>query len=162
MTVQKVSLVVAMTGNRVIANGDVIPWDVRDDRELFRSLIKGKTVVMGRSTFDLMGRKAIGAHTVVLSRSAFAVDGVDVCSDIMDAMRIAQGYGQEIFVIGGASVFALAIDLVDEMHISYIKGDYAGDKFFPQFDPADWEVVRKKEFKDFEYVVYSRKRKKAL
>ncbi len=67
MTVQKVSLVVAMTGNRVIANGDVIPWDVRDDRELFRSLIKGKTVVMGRSTFDLMGRKAIGAHTVVLA-----------------------------------------------------------------------------------------------
>lgn len=154
----KVAIVVAMAKNRVIASGDRIPWDVKEDRELFRSLVKGKTAIMGHKTFDLMKPNLPGKHNVVISSTDIDYEGIVSCRNIADAIRIAQEYGNDIFVIGGASIYAQAINLVDEMHISYIKGDYSGDKLFPEFNESEWNVEQRKEFKDFEYVVYSRKR----
>lgn len=154
----RIAIVVAMASNRVIANGDRIPWDVKEDRELFRSLVKGKTAIMGHRTFDLMKPNLPGRRNIVVSSSEVVWPDVVSCRSVVDAIRIAQGYGDDIFVIGGASIYAQAIGLVDAMHISYIKGDYKGDKLFPIFDGSEWNVESRKEFRDFEYVVYSRKR----
>ena len=154
-----VSIVVAMARNRVIASGDKIPWDVKEDRELFRDLVKGKTAIMGHRTFDLMKPNLPGRHNVVVSSSDISYGGIVSCRNIADAIGFAQGYGDDIFVIGGASIYAQAIGLVDHMHIPYIDGEYTGDKLFPEFSEKDWDVESRQRFAGFEYVVYSRKRK---
>ena len=154
-----VSIVVAMARNRVIADGDRIPWDVKEDRELFRDLVKRKTAIMGHKTFDLMKPNLPGRHNVVVSSLDINYDGIVSCRNITDAIRVAREYGDDIFVIGGASIYAQAIGLVERMHISYIDGEYAGDKFFPEFSQKDWDVKKRQKFSGFEYVVYSRKHK---
>jgi len=150
-------IIAAMTKNRVIGKDNKLPWHISEDLKNFKRLTTGNTVIMGRKTFDSIGKPLPNRHNVVVSRSVSVIEGVDVCHSFEEAMEKAKSYGKDIFVIGGGSVYALALPIADKMFISHVKKEYDGDTFFPEFNEADWDVESSEDHEEFELVVYVRK-----
>ena len=151
-----ISIVAAMTRKRVIARGGRLPWRIPKETTLYRSITKDGTVIVGRRTFYGLSNAERGRHCLVLSSTLKEADGALVCRDLGSAIKAALEIGDEIYVIGGASVYADAVKLADRMYISYIKKDYEGDLFFPEFSDKEWRVEKRTEYTEFEHVVYIR------
>ena len=87
-----------------------------------------------------------------------SVPGAVVCAGIEEAVETARSFGKTVFSAGGGSIYAQSILLADTMYLSYIKGDFEGDTYFPAFDAAEWEIARREDYSAFEFVVYQRRR----
>lgn len=149
-------LIAAMTKEGVIGKGNQLPWNIPAELKHFRKSTQGSTVIMGRRTFESIGRPLPNRHNIVLSPPDLVVSGVDVVKSIDQALDVAYGYGKDIFVIGGAQVYAQFLPLVDCLYISYIKYAYEGDVFFPSCDWYKWKEVERVDHNEFEFVVYRR------
>ena len=148
-----------MTKNRVIGKDNSLPWHIPEDLKNFKRLTEGNTVVMGRKTWQSIPEKfrpLPNRNNIVISRNISAIKGAEVCSSLEKALEKAQSYGQEIFIIGGSSIYEQFLPLADKMYISYLKKEYSGDTYFPNFNKEDWEIAEKKDFTEFEFVVYKR------
>lgn len=154
---ESLALVAGMTRSGVIGKGNSLPWHISEDLENFKKLTEGQTVVMGRNTYESIGQPLPGRKNVVINKEVVNIDGVDVRTSIPEAISKAKSYGRKVFIIGGASIYAQTIDMVDVMYISYMKKEYEGDVYFPRFKESDWEQVSRKEFSDFIFVMYKRK-----
>jgi len=148
-----------MTRNRVIGKNNSLPWHIPEDLKNFKEVTLNKTVVMGRKTFDsivsMIGKPLPNRKNIVLSRSMQPQEGVEVCSiqQILDLK-------EDAFIIGGASIYKQFLPYVDRMYISWIKKDYEGDSLFPEFSLDNFKVIEKKDFEEFEFVIYERHRSK--
>lgn len=139
----RISLIAAMSENRVIGRCGAIPWDVPADRRKFRELTMGHTLIMGRKTFQSIGRPLPGRRSIVLTRQkGFRGEGCLVAHDLLDALRMA-GDGDEVFICGGEGVYREAIPLADRIYLTIVNGAYGGDAFFPSIPNAFIEVERK-------------------
>ena len=150
----------AMATNHVIGSGDGMPWDVPEEYEHFLRLIEGHTIIIGRRSYDIFRKGLTSAHNVVVSRSGR--DSVDdksavVVPSIEDALRVARSFGETVFSAGGASIYAQTVPLAETMYLSYIKGQYTGDAYFPEFSEQEWAVEKREDHPRFEFVVYRRK-----
>lgn len=152
-----ISIIVAMTKKRVIGKNHKLPWHIGDDLKNFKKLTKGSVVIMGRKTFESIGKPLPERINIVLSSSLKCVEGIIVCKTISEALQTAQSFNSEVFIIGGGSVYAEAVPLAEKLYVSYIKGDYDGDTFFPEFDEQQWSVQERIDYPEFELVVYARK-----
>lgn len=152
-----ISIIAAMTRNRVIGKDGHLPWNIKEEKALFKKITLGSTVIMGRKTFESVGLLK-DRRNIIVSRTVRKIDGADVCGSLEEAVGKASGYGTEIFIIGGGEIFAEAIGLADRMYLSYIRKDYKGDTFFPEFDQREWKIKARKRFKDFEQIVYVKKK----
>lgn len=150
-----VILVGAMTKDHVIGQGDGMPWDIPEEYQTFIDNIRGQTVIMGRKSFDVFGPDLTSAHAIVISRGSPDV-GVPVVDSIDQALELARSYGQRIFVAGGSQIYALALPHADWMYLSEIKHDYEGDRYFPEFDHHQWQIVREDEHARFIYREWKR------
>jgi dihydrofolate reductase len=140
-----VSLIVAMTPARVIGRDNDLPWRLPDDLQRFKALTMGKPIIMGRRTWDSIGRPLPGRTSIVLSRSAgFAAAGAIVVADFERALAAA-GPVEELFVIGGAQVYALALPRADRLYLTTVHADLDGDARFPPFAAHDWREVERTE-----------------
>ena len=143
----KLSLVAAFSENRVIgADGD-LPWSLPNDMKRFMSLTLGHCIVMGRKTFDSMDRRPLPRRVnIVLSRKggiSSDSDSLRVVSDLDAAMAITREAGEdELFVIGGEAIYALALPRADCLHLTRIHAEIAGQVHFPEFDEAAWTLVK--------------------
>ncbi len=151
------SIIASMTKDRVIGKSNATPWHIKGELALFKKLTAGNTVIMGRKTFESIGRVLPDRHNIILSKTMQRVDGADVCPSLETAITKAEAYGKEIFFIGGESLFAQTIGMADRLHISYIKKDFDGDKFFPEISKKEWTEVSREDMGEFEHVLYSRK-----
>lgn len=138
-------IIAAMSENRVIGQGDRMPWDVPEEYEQYLELIRGTTVIIGRRSYEIFGRDMTAAHVVVLSRSPQPVVGATVCQNLAQVLDAAMSYGKPIFSCGGASVYEQTIPLASEMLLSTIKGEYEGDTYFPEFDAFAWRVADERD-----------------
>ena len=147
----------AMATNHVIGSGDGMPWDVPEEYEHFLRLIKGQTIIIGRRSYDIFRAGLTSAHNVVVSRSPGGGGaGTVVVPSIEEALRVAGSFGGTVFSSGGASIYAQTIPLADAMYLSYIKGQYSGDAYFPEFSEREWAVETREDHPRFEFVVYRR------
>lgn len=151
-------ILVAMTERRVIGREGRIPWHIPEELRLFRELTVGQTVVMGRRTFESIGRPLPDRRNIVLSSTLPPTPGIVVCSTLRKALAEGAAYGRKIFIIGGRQVYAEALPIADLLRISWIEGDYPGDVFFPPFDLGEWEEVHSQEYPEFRHVLYGRRR----
>ena len=147
----KVSLIWAMSRNRVIGRNNRLPWRLPKDSAFFRSITMGKPVLMGRRTFDSVGHPLPGRTNIVLTRSGFAHDGVRVAADMDAALEVAESQClidgvDECFVTGGADIYALALPRADRLYETLIDADLEGDTFFPPYDAAQFTLVAKEDF----------------
>lgn len=147
-------LIVAMTRNRVIGKGDELPWRIPEELRKFKELTYGNSIIMGRKTFNSIGRPLPGRQNIVISNTLDSMDGLFVATSIESAISIANS--SKIFFIGGREIYVKALALVDFMYISLIKDEYAGDIYFPEISINDWDEIECTEFAEFYLKKYKR------
>lgn len=141
-------LVAALARNRVIgADGDM-PWHLPADLKRFKAITLGKPMVMGRKTFEAIGRPLPGRRTIVVTRDpSWQADGVEVARDLDSAIaRAADTAPEEVIIAGGGQIYAQAIGRADRMRLTWIDVEPAGDAMFPEVDPAVWREVDRIDF----------------
>ncbi len=141
-----ISFVVAMDRNRLIGDGDALPWRLPDDMARFKEITMGHPVLMGRKTYESIPdrfRPLKGRANIVLTRQMnYEAPGCLVVHSIDDALA-AISPDEELMVIGGAQIFKELLPLVDRLYLTEIDGEYSGDVFFPELNRADWlEIAR--------------------
>lgn len=137
----QVSLIVAMAENRVIGINNTLPWHLPADLKHFKALTMGHHIVMGRKTYESIGKPLPGRTTVVVSRDrGLKLAGCTVAFSLQAALS-ACGDDTEIFVIGGAEIFSQALKFADTLYITEIKRDVAGNVSFPEFDKQEWQEI---------------------
>ncbi len=142
-----IALIAAMAENRVIGRDNQLPWRVPEDLRHFRQVTLGKPVVMGRKTYDSIGRPLPGRCNIVVSGDpAFAPEGVTVCRGLADALaearRVAIETGAaEIMVIGGATLYTAALPLARRLYLTRVHAVFEGDVLFPELPLQEWHQV---------------------
>lgn len=152
----RLAIVVAMTKDRVIGTDKGLPWHLPAELLLFKRLTMGGTVVMGYNTFKAIGHPLRGRHNIVLSRNHIELPDVQVCNSFIAGLQAAAQTARPVFVIGGAEVYRKALPLAAELHVSWIKGTYRGNHFFPGFDLSAWRICAEEPHPDFHYAHYLR------
>ena len=133
-----ISIIVAVAENGVIGNDNRLPWHLPDDLRRFKALSLGKPVVMGRRTFESIGRPLPGRTNIVVSRQpGLAIEGTTVAASL-DAALAAAGAVPEAVVIGGADIFRLALPRTNTIHLTRVHARVPGNVHFPELDPATW------------------------
>ena len=140
------SLIVAVASNGVIGRDNALPWHIPEDLRWFKQVTSGKTVVMGRKTFQSIGRPLPNRVNIVVTRDpGFAAEGVVVAHSLDEALEKGrEGGGGEILVIGGSSLFAETLLRADRFYLTEIQRDYEGDVRFPDWDRGAWREVGRK------------------
>ena len=135
------SLIVAMASNRTIGINNTLPWRIPEDLKRFKALTMGHHMIMGRKTFESIGKPLPGRVTVVVSRDrSLKIDGCIVAHSLQEAIA-ACSTDPQIFVVGGADIYAQALGLADKLYITEIQREVAGDAWFPEFDRSEWREV---------------------
>jgi len=150
-----VILIGAMTPERVIGSGETMPWDIPEEYQTFVDSIRGRTVIMGRKSFEIFGPDLTSDHTIVISRS-WQSDQVQVARSLDEALQLARDLKRDIFVAGGAEIYAQALPFADRMYLSEIKENHPGDHYFPAWDDQAWEIVREDNHAKFIYRQWKR------
>lgn len=157
-----ISLIAAVASNGVIGAENTLPWRQADDLKRFKELTNGHTVLMGRKTYESIGRPLPMRHNVVLTRQRIQIPGVEVIHSMQEAMEVE---GDELFVIGGSNIYEQTIGQADKLYITEIHADIEGDAKFPHIDPGTWVETHRESFVgdgimnqyDTDFVIYRRR-----
>jgi dihydrofolate reductase len=145
-----VTLIAAVARNGVIGNDGRIPWQVPGEQAFFKATTLGHTLVMGRATYESIGRPLPGRTTIVLTRDAdWHSDGVTTVGSIEEALALAEG---DVYVAGGAAVYEAALPYAEEQLISEIDLEPDGDTLYPDFDREEWREVSRESHDGFTVV----------
>jgi dihydrofolate reductase len=150
-----VKAIAAMSLNRVIGAGNKIPWHLPEDFKWFKKMTTGQVIVMGRKTFESIGKPLPNRTTIVLTRSATPIPGVQIISDLsqLSPQHLALA-GRELFICGGAQLYQQALPSCSDLYLTLVKREVQGDTFFPafetQFELVE-EVMDNSEFKILQY-----------
>jgi dihydrofolate reductase len=156
------SVIVAMARNRVIGIRNTLPWRLPDDLRHFKSLTMGHHIVMGRKTYESIGKPLPGRTPVIVTRDQdYRVEGCLTATSIDAAIAACAG-DAEIFFVGGAEMYAQVLPRADRLYLTEIQADYEGDAWFPAFDRNDWqETARDRRVSPdglgYDFVTYRRK-----
>jgi dihydrofolate reductase len=142
-------IIAAVAENGVIGHAGKIPWDLPAEQRLFRKLTLGHTLIMGRRTFESIGRPLEGRHNIVVSRTLQPVPGLMVQPRFDAALKTAEGIGRPIFFLGGVEIYRQALKVADRMLLSRIPGRFPGDTYFPPIPPGQWEQVAERDYGSF-------------
>ncbi len=161
-----VNIIAAVAQNGVIGAGNQLPWRLPADLKRFKALTMGHTLVMGRKTFDSIGRPLPGRATIVVTRDRnWSHEGVTVAHSVDDALAQASGAPvvSEIFIAGGAEIYAQTMTRADRLYLTHVGRPFDGDAHFPPIDPKIWSAVERERHDDdddgelpFEFVTYLR------
>ncbi|MCW9056811.1 MAG: type 3 dihydrofolate reductase [Gammaproteobacteria bacterium] len=149
-----ISLIAAMDKNRLIGRENGLPWHLPADFKHFKEVTMAKPIVMGRKTFESIGKPLPGRKNIVISRSGFMAEGVIVV-DTIDAALKEAGNTEEVMIIGGASFYEQMIDKADRLYLTHVDAECEGDAWFPCFDLSEWDIVSEQAFNADEKNNYS-------
>ena len=158
-----ISLIVAASTNNVIGVAGDLPWHLSDDLKRFKSLTMGKPIVMGRKTFESIGRALPGRQNIVITtQTEFGADGCDIVSSPEAAIAAADD-AQEVMIIGGGEIYRLFLPLANRIYLTRVAVDLEGDTVFTALDESDWRETGREEHGadesndyDFAILTYSR------
>lgn len=144
----RISFIVAKSDNNVIGIDNKLPWHLKDDLQNFKKLTMGHHILMGRKTFESIGKVLPGRVSLVISsESRPASDNALWFSSIFRAIKHAERNGEtELFIIGGEKIFKYALSLVDRIYLTEVKGDIKGDTYFPQLSLKNWKKVSEQQY----------------
>jgi dihydrofolate reductase len=153
----RVVIVAAVGRNGVIGAEGGLPWRIPEDMARFKTLTMGQTLVMGRATFESIGRPLPGRSTIVLTRDHdWSAHGV-VTADTLDrALDVAAGIGADVAIVGGAEVYRSALGSADRMELTEVDSEPDGDTWFPAVDWSRWREVARDSHPGFAFVTYDR------
>ena len=156
------SLIVAVDRQHGIGINNTLPWRLPEDLAFFKRITSGHAIIMGRKTFDAIGRPLPNRRNIVVTRNdAWRHEGVERAVSLQQAIHVA-GEG-EVFIIGGAQIYREAITLADRLIVTEINAEFACDAFFPSIDPAAWHTESRETHHsesngwDYSFVMYQRR-----
>jgi len=148
----KISLVWAMAQNRVIGRNNQLPWYLPEDLKYFKRITLGKPVIMGRKTFDSIGKPLPGRTNIVVTRNrdwsfegVRTVDSLEAARELCENQAIMDGT-EEAMIIGGAEIYRQAMPLADRLYLTEVHADVEGDATFPEFDRSQWQEIAREDF----------------
>ena len=158
-----ISIIVAMSTNRVIGKGNGLPWRLPADLRHFKELTMGHWLILGRKTFESIVSPLPGRNLIVVTnQEGFIAAGVKIAHSIDQALRMAEG--DEVFIAGGGQVYRQTLNRADRIYVTLVEDDFEGDTFFPPLDESDWEQVSEechspdeKNLYPYRFRVYERK-----
>lgn len=164
------SLIVAMASNRVIGRDNQLPWRIPKDLAYFKRITMGLPLVMGRKTFDSIGRPLPGRTSIVVTRqAAWQHPGVLVASSVPDALAAARQVAldtgaEQVMLMGGATLYEQALEYCDRLYVTEVHAEYSGDAFFPEIPRSEWSEISRdycagdiaESVPDCSFVVYER------
>lgn len=155
----QLNLIVAFDPNKVIGNGNSLPWKIKEDLKLFKELTENNVVIMGRNTFESIGKPLPNRINIVITSKN--ISGVYNFTKIEDAINYCDkiNLDKKIFIIGGKKIYeyCLTNSLIDNMYVSKIKKQYDGDVKFPDFDETSWFKQVDRTFEEFDLWIYKKK-----
>lgn len=155
----QVVIVAAVGRNGVIGVDGGLPWRIPEDMAHFKELTMGNALVMGRATYESIGRPLPGRTNIVLTRQPdWSADGVEVAGSFEEALDIAASRGEDVFVAGGANVYRSALDVADTMELTEVDAAPHGDTRFPDVDWTQWSETSRIQHDGFSFVTYVRVR----
>ena len=136
-----ISIIVAVAQNGVIGGGNQLLWHISEDLQRFKRITSGHPVIMGRKTFESLGRPLPNRHNVVITRQRdYSPEGVTVVGSLEEAIALFPS-DQEVFITGGGEIYRQAMPLADKVYLTIVCRDYEGDTHFPEIDPAQWKEI---------------------
>ena len=158
--VSMIALIVAFSKNRVIGNKGMIPWKIKGEQKRFKELTTGNVVIMGRRSYEEIGKPLPNRTTIVVSNTKkFESMNCTTATSLNEALKMAEG--KNVYISGGAGLYKESIDLVDKMYITLIDKEIEGDTFFPLFDEDDFDIQVNEQFEgeiSYSYMTYTRKK----
>jgi dihydrofolate reductase len=145
MNAPELHVIAAVARNGVIGRGGQLPWHLPDDLKAFKQLTMGHPIIMGRRTFESIGKALPGRRSIVVSTqlSHPPCEGVEIARSLDQAIEIAAKDPGPAFVIGGAALYAAALERASGLHLTEVDADVEGDTFFPPFDRSQWRLLVK-------------------
>jgi len=143
----KLSLIVAVSRNGVIGINNQLPWHLPEDLKYFKSVTMGKPMIMGRKTYDSIGRPLPGRTNIVITRDpSWQAEGVEVASTLEAALELGRiacdkANADEIMVIGGEQIYRMTLPAAKRLYLTQVEAEVEGDAFFPEIDINDWQQV---------------------
>lgn len=157
----KLALIAAQAENRVIGNGPDIPWKVKGEQALFKEITMNGCLIMGRKTFESIGRSLPGRETIIVTRNSdYHFENCHISNDLDTALALANQIGRPTFVAGGGEIYELSLPLADQLHLTTIHTTVEGDVFFPEI-PEDFKLVSTTSYEsniNYTYCYYERQR----
>ena len=152
----KISLIVAMSKNRVIGRDNKMPWHLSADLKRFRAITMNSPILMGRKTFESIGKPLDGRTNLILSKNVnYQPQGCFVFQSLELALNEAKKYGEELFIIGGATLYEIALPLAKRLYLTDIQAEFEGDTLFPEFDVNEWNEIACEQIDNDEKVDFS-------
>lgn len=155
-TASPVIIISAMSSDRVIGAGDGMPWDVPEEYQRYRDTVAAGTVIFGRKSYEIFASDLDADRCICVTRQT-DYEAPRVADSLATAIRAAAEDDGPTFVAGGASIYEEALAVADRMYLSVIRGDYAGDTYFPNFNEAEWPVVRREAHEGYEFFEHVRR-----
>ena len=165
----KISLIVAVAENGIIGKDNDMPWKISSDLQYFKKITMHKPIIMGRKTFESIGKPLPGRVNIVITRdTSFSAEGVITAHSVEMALDVAKSMAEvkglkEVMVIGGAQIYALCLPQADRLYLTRIHEEIDGDTFFPELDPKEWleysserHVAGDKDSHDYSFIVLDR------
>ena len=140
-----ISIIVAVAANGVIGDNNSLLWHISEDLRNFKRITSGHPVVMGRKTFESLGRPLPNRTNVVVSRTVTEIEGCHVAASLDEAIAMFPE-DEEVFIIGGAQIYAQALDAADKLYLTRVEHDYEGDTSFPEWDATRWRLTSREAF----------------
>ena len=166
----RLAMMAAKAANNVIGRNNALPWYLPNDLKYFKQVTFGKPVIMGRKTWDSLGKPLPGRTNIVITRQPdFQAEGAKVVATLDEAVTMAENVafieGQdEAVVMGGAEIYALALPKADRLYLTEVHAEVEGDTWFPEYDTSEWKEIGREDFPaegpnpyDYSFVVYERK-----
>ncbi|MHB8127944.1 MAG: dihydrofolate reductase [Mobilitalea sp.] len=154
-----IALIVAMSKNHVIGNNGEIPWKIKGEQRRFKELTTGNTVIMGKRSFEEIGRPLPNRKTILVSNTIkYEDDNCTTAGSLEEALKLAGN--ADVYIAGGEMLYKEALPLVDKMYITLVDLMVEGDTFFPQFNEEDFKITSEESFEGeipFRYLVYERR-----
>lgn len=136
-----------MSRNRVIGKNNALPWKLPEDMKRFKEITSGKPVIMGRKTFESIGKPLPKRTNIIITRDKnYRQHGCIIVNSAEEASKAAEG-NEEIMIIGGEQIFREFLPLADKMYLTFIDGDFEGDAYFPEYNKNEWKEVNREEHK---------------
>ena len=161
-----ISFVVAMDNNKVIGINNHLPWHIPADLKFFKKVTMGHPIVMGRKTYESIGKPLPGRENIIVTRNQnYSQEGCTVIHTIDELLKLSEEKKEEICVIGGAEIFKATFPYADRLYITKINDEFEGDTFFPDFKEVDWKIISQekgpkdeKNPYDYSFNIYERNR----
>ena len=145
----KITIVAAIASNNVIGKKNSLPWDIPEDLKRFKQLTSGHTILMGRKTFDSIGRPLPNRKNIVMTKDTnYQKEGVEIVFDEKEALNLIKDLNQEVFIIGGSKIYELFEPWATSLMITRVLKDFEGDAFFPDINWNNWQIKSKEDFLD--------------